>query len=243
MRKTRIEQYYDRCASEYDVKHGVAGFGNRHNFSRYYEPFLARAIAPGSRVLELGCGTGVYTRWLMDRGCSVVGMDISEKMLAAARKRCPRATFVRGNCECPASHLPGDVSAKRFDVILGVNTFSYYPNKAAALRQYGALLVKGGRVVLLDMNGRCPLYRVMVWLNKNEIREWYDQVRESNDAQLSTLARDAGMVVREAGHFAFIPNAVGRCLVHVFRPVDSVLNLIPVMRRYAMRVVMVLEPA
>ncbi len=240
MRKTRIERYYDHYAGEYDVKHGVVGFGNRFNFGRYYEPFLARAIAPGSRVLELGCGTGVYTRWLTDRGCAVVGMDISENMLAAARERCPEATFVQGDCEYPRVYLPKGTG--RFDVVLGVNTFSYYPNKAAALRRYGPLLADGGRVVLLDMNGRCPFYRAMVWLNKNEIREWYGQVRESNDKQLSELAREAGMVVREAGHFAFIPNAVGRAVVNVLRPVDFVLNLIPAMRRYAMRVVMVLEP-
>lgn len=83
--KNRIRDYYDRYASVYEVKHGVTHAGNRHNFARHYEPFLRDAIPEGSHVLEIGCGIGVYTRWLLDRGCHVVAMDISGKILDEAR--------------------------------------------------------------------------------------------------------------------------------------------------------------
>src|SRR5436309_452409 len=56
----------------------------------------ARAIAelPPARTLDVACGTGFLTRHL--RG-DIVGLDQSERMLALARERLPRATFVSGD--------------------------------------------------------------------------------------------------------------------------------------------------
>lgn len=239
--KDRLRDYYDRNASVYEVKHGVTLAGHQHNFARHYEPFLRHAVPEGSRVLEIGCGTGVYTRWLQDRGCSVVGMDISGSILAMARARCPEATLVQGDCEDPAASLPEGTIGSGFDVILGVNTFSYYPHKAAALQRYRRLLRPRGRVVLLDMNGACPLYRVMSWFDKNEIRASYPEVRQSNVDTLSQLAGAAGFQVRELTHFAFLPNAIGSSALRLLRPFDAALRHLPFARRYAMRVGLVAE--
>ncbi|HMM95160.1 methyltransferase domain-containing protein [Phycicoccus sp.] len=43
----------------------------------------------GSRVLDAGCGTGRMARYVTDRGCSVVGVDLSPGMLAMARRDHP----------------------------------------------------------------------------------------------------------------------------------------------------------
>jgi ubiquinone/menaquinone biosynthesis C-methylase UbiE len=49
------------------------------------------------RVLELGCGTGQVTRRLTATGADVVALDALPAMLAAARRRAPRATFIEGD--------------------------------------------------------------------------------------------------------------------------------------------------
>jgi SAM-dependent methyltransferase len=38
----------------------------------------------GKRVLDAGCGTGFYTKWLVEQGADVLGVDVSEKMLSHA---------------------------------------------------------------------------------------------------------------------------------------------------------------
>ena len=239
--KDRLRDYYDRNATVYEVKHGVTLPGHEHNFARHYGPFLRDAIPEGSNVLEIGCGTGVYTRWLLNRGCRVVAMDISGNILAKARERCPEATLVQGDCEDPAVSLPEGVLGAGFDVILGVNTFCYYPHKAAALERYRRLLRPHGRVVLLDMNGACPLYRVMSWMDRNEIRTSYADVRQSTVGTLCQLAEDAGFEVRKLTRFAFLPNGIGSSAVRVLRPFDSALGRLPFADRYAMRVGLVAE--
>lgn len=234
-KKRQIERYYDQFADVYDVKHGVALAGHVHNFARHYEPFLRRAVPEGARVLELGCGSGVYTRWLCDRGCEVVAMDISGNMAARARSRCPEANIIVGDCEDPAAHLPAAEIEKRFDIVLGVNTFSYYLHKKEALQRYARLLRNDGKLVLIDMNGRCPLYRIMTWTGKNEMNEWYDQVAQSNGTSLQRLVRQAGLHLQTLDHFAFIPNGVGPAAVTVLRPVDAALTHVPGIRNLAMR--------
>jgi ubiquinone/menaquinone biosynthesis C-methylase UbiE len=242
-KKDLVRAYYDEFADVYDVKHGVVGAGQSYNFQRYYEPFLTEHVPEAARVLELGCGTGVYTRWLLDRGCTVVAMDISPNILEQARRRCPEGTFYAGDCEDPASALPADLQAGVFDAIVGVNTFSYYPNKGPALANYRALLKPGGRIVLIDMNGRCPFYRIMTWTDKNEMGDWYPQVCQSNSVNLGRLVQEAGYRLRQVTHFAFIPNALGPAAVGMLRPFDAVFRNLPGVRQRAMRLGLVAELA
>lgn len=58
----------------------------------------------GAQVLDAGCGAGRYTEWLLEQGATVVGMDVSERMLAQARDRVgERATFHQASLEAPLS--------------------------------------------------------------------------------------------------------------------------------------------
>ena len=41
----------------------------------------------GKRVLDVGCGTGRYTEWLLEHGAEVTGFDASPQMLEHARRR------------------------------------------------------------------------------------------------------------------------------------------------------------
>ncbi|RLU80876.1 SAM-dependent methyltransferase [Streptomyces griseocarneus] len=60
--------------------------------------WLASTLPPGSRVLDLGCGTGLPTaRQLSDAGHEVVGVDLSPGMLELARGNVPEAEFVRAD--------------------------------------------------------------------------------------------------------------------------------------------------
>lgn len=64
---------------------------------------LERVLAPGARVLDGGCGVGLDTRWLLDRGHTVVGLDASRGMLEEARARAPEADLRLASLEAPGA--------------------------------------------------------------------------------------------------------------------------------------------
>lgn len=238
-KNTQIRDYYDTFANVYDTKHGVALHGQAYNFGRHYQPFLDRVVPRQGRILELGCGTGVYTRWMHERGLDVTAMDISSAMIEQARAKCPAAAYFGGNCEDPATALGSGGIGQGFDAVIGINTFSYYPDKAQALANYRALLKPGGRFIIIDMNGSTPFYRVMSWMNKNEMRQWLPEIGQATKGTLSRLLRDAGYRVESVDRFAFIPNGLGKGMVGLLAPVDTLLGALPFMGWLAMRIAVV----
>ncbi|MFB6174752.1 MAG: class I SAM-dependent methyltransferase [Candidatus Nanohalobium sp.] len=59
---------------------------------------LFKHLPENSRILDLGCGTGLpFDRFLADKGLEVLGVDISEKHVVQARENVPGAEFVQGD--------------------------------------------------------------------------------------------------------------------------------------------------
>jgi ubiquinone/menaquinone biosynthesis C-methylase UbiE len=57
-------------------------------------------LAPGARVLDLGCGPGQDTVWLAEQGYAATGVDLSSGMLREARRRGVAAPLVQADLRC-----------------------------------------------------------------------------------------------------------------------------------------------
>ncbi|MDH2430740.1 class I SAM-dependent methyltransferase [Sphaerisporangium sp. TRM90804] len=119
------------------------------DYERYkYLTTLKRTPArPYSRILDVGCSEGVFTRYLADAypGAEVVGMDISARAIERARAlHGARASFVQAD-------ILGHPPAHRFDLVFCAETL-YYIGRGDRLRRasarLGALLRPGGLLVL-----------------------------------------------------------------------------------------------
>ena len=108
-----------------------------------YEEALRRLdLPPGRRVLEVGCGTGVFLRAAAERGLEVVGLDASAALLEVARERVPDAELHVGDMET----LP--FPAGEFDAVAGFNCFFFAEDLMAALREAGRVARRGAPVVI-----------------------------------------------------------------------------------------------
>ena len=136
-----VQHEYASLAGDYDRR-----------WARYVDAGTRRALhglalAPGERLLDLGCGTGV----LLERAvrahpdARACGADLSAEMLGVARARLNgRAALVRSD----AQGLPFRDGA--FAAVATSSALHYWPDPLLALRETARVLRPGGRLVLVD---------------------------------------------------------------------------------------------
>jgi SAM-dependent methyltransferase len=107
----------------------------------------------GSRVLDLGCGTGELARALTVAGLRVAGCDISPRMLRHARDRGGCAGWVR--LEPDWQRLP--FASAAFDVVVAASVLEYVGEPAAVLRECARVVRPGGVVLYTVPDLRRPV--------------------------------------------------------------------------------------
>lgn len=112
----------------------------------------ALAALPGETILDVGCGPGFFAAELLGQvgsAGSVIGVDRSPRMLAAAARRCaghPNVTLH----EADATSLPLEPAS--CDRALSVQVIEYVPDVGAALAELSRALRPGGRVLIWDID-------------------------------------------------------------------------------------------
>ncbi|HLU83379.1 MAG TPA: methyltransferase domain-containing protein [Trueperaceae bacterium] len=130
-------------------------------FQRWAEPLVTAAqVAPGDRVLDVACGTGIAARSAAGRVGSqgaVVGVDINPGMLRVARIKAPEMQWL----EASAEELPFEDES--FDAVLCQFALMFFTDKVAALEEMARVLKPGGRlaVAVWDALENTPGYAAM----------------------------------------------------------------------------------
>ena len=112
---------------------------------------LVDAVAPqaGERILDVATGTGMVAAELLRRAdCTVVGLDQSPEMLAAARARFAGDGRARGAVEGQAEELP--FAEASFDALTFTYLLRYVDDPPATMRELARVVRPGGRVASLE---------------------------------------------------------------------------------------------
>ncbi|RZB30168.1 MAG: hypothetical protein SRB1_02448 [Desulfobacteraceae bacterium Eth-SRB1] len=115
-------------------------------------------IKAGRKVLELGCGTGEFTKRIAETGVDITGVDISPDLLKIATGRIKNKTvrFQIQNVE------KMDFDDESFDIVFGSSILHHLNLKQALLEIY-RVLREGGRIVFTEPNMLNP----QIWLERN----------------------------------------------------------------------------
>ena len=154
----------------------------------------ATGIGEGTRVLDIGCGSGEFCRLAARRGALVSGIDAAEGMIEIARRQLPDGDFRVGAME----RLPwGDDS---FDVVTAFNALQFAADLLAALAEAKRVARPGGQVTVCNWGrpAESQLFAIM-----GALRELQpppppgppppDPVAISEPGVLEGLARQAGL--------------------------------------------------
>jgi len=119
---------------------GWAELAEPHNRPLFEALLDATATGAGTRLLDVGCGTGMTLALATDRGAQVAGVDITPGLLGIARERLPGADLR----EADMMDLPFADGA--FDVVLGINAFQFAGDPVGALAEAARVCTAGGVV-------------------------------------------------------------------------------------------------
>ena len=123
------------------------------NFSFAMEVIEKEVSLKGKTILDLGSGTGVWGYSLLKKGAAYVyGIDLSEKMVEAARKKFPELTFSVGNIEALEEIEPGSFDIVTASFVMHGVTESHRQKILNEISRIGK-----SEVIIQDYIGKTPL--------------------------------------------------------------------------------------
>jgi 2-polyprenyl-3-methyl-5-hydroxy-6-metoxy-1,4-benzoquinol methylase len=155
-------EYWERRAQRFATRDAGLAAVCSYGMPVFYNRFIDRTqrlalrrwlrVAPGSAVLDVGCGVGRWSRLLAARGARVTGVDISPTMTREAANRAA-TEGVGERCRFLVGDLAGFATGEQYDLMLGVTVLQHIlddANLERALANLRAHLRPGGRMVLLE---------------------------------------------------------------------------------------------
>ena len=140
LNKEKIRQAFSKHATSYDQYADIQKLVAEELITKIHH-------TDSSNILEIGCGTGLYTQLLQEKfpQANLVALDISEAMIKVAQKKLGNITFLTADGE--DLHLD-----KKFDLICSNACFQWFENLSEALAKYHRALKSGG-ILLFSVFG------------------------------------------------------------------------------------------
>ncbi len=182
--------YFDRIWAAVPDRGEPEGFALRRDF-------LLANVAPGDRVLDLGCGDGAFTAALAAAGTRPVGVDVAAEPLRRARARNPDLELVLADGE-PTQHPAGShlqFPGGSFDVVWAGELIEHVRDPAALLEEIRRVLSGTGRLVLSTPDHPLRL-RLRLAVSRSAFERHFDprtdHLRFFTPRTLALMLEDAG---------------------------------------------------
>jgi ubiquinone/menaquinone biosynthesis C-methylase UbiE len=167
------------------------------NYESYYQTKYKRAdmlekrllkklleqIGDTQTLLEVGCGTGHFTRWMETLRLECYGLDLSSVMLREAKKLWPKGLLLQGE----SSYLP--FKARSFDVVVFIACLEYMPNIVAVFGEAARVTRKGIIIGLMNKWSLPTIRRIIqVKMGKNP---YYKKAKFYSISEIKRILKDS----------------------------------------------------
>ena len=147
------KEYFNQMAASWDE---VAA---ERDVSKLERLAQSLDIKPGSTVLDVGTGTGIFVPFLLakiGRTGRLVALDFAEEMLKKAQAKSFRGNIDYLNADITSVPLPDEV----FDAVVCYSSFPHFHDKPKALREIKRLLKKGGKLFICHTSSRATINEI-----------------------------------------------------------------------------------
>jgi len=189
----------------------------------------AAGLARGSRALELGCGTGIFTRHFAATGAQIIAIDVSPELLdIAVSREYPGDILFRID---DAESMSFDDAS--FDAVIGSSVL-HHLDIDQSIAEILRVLKPGGALAFAEPNMMNP--QIVLERSTPMVRRWLGVSPEETAFfrwSLAAKLRDAGFVDVSVEPHDFLHPSVPKPLIPMVRRVGGVLEAIPLVREIA----------
>jgi 2-polyprenyl-6-hydroxyphenyl methylase/3-demethylubiquinone-9 3-methyltransferase len=167
-----------------------------------------RAVLPGKRVLDVGCGGGILSESMSVRGAEVLGIDLADKPLRVAQLHALESGARVRYRPVSAEELAQEAAAS-FDVVTCMEMLEHVPDPDSTVAACAALARPRGWVFFSTIN-RNPRSFLMAIVGAEYVlgllpRGTHEYARFIRPSELARAARESGLQVEELRGMSYQP--------------------------------------
>ncbi|MEJ7838770.1 MAG: methyltransferase domain-containing protein [Thermomicrobiales bacterium] len=211
---------FDSVADDYDDS-------LPHHVMDHYQAkrvgFIKQHAQPGSKVLDVGCGTGVLAEALVNEGYAVTGLDPFQGMLKHVKQRVPELETVHGSGE----NLP--FADDTFDFTYCVAVMHHVAEKGnvlSTLKEMARVTKPGGKIMVWDHNPRNPYWPYLM----RRVPQDTGAERLIPDSEIVSGLAAGGAVTFFNRPLGMMPDFTPPKLVSFMAKVESVIENVPILK-------------
>ncbi|MEM6986039.1 MAG: bifunctional 2-polyprenyl-6-hydroxyphenol methylase/3-demethylubiquinol 3-O-methyltransferase UbiG [Pseudomonadota bacterium] len=167
-----------------------------------------RAELAGKRVLDIGCGGGIFTEALARAGANVTGIDLASQALVVARQHAREGGLDIDYRDIAAEQFALEAAAQ-FDVVTCLEMLEHVPDPAAIVAAIGALVKPGGDVFLSTFNRNPKSYWFGIVAAERVLKllppGTHDHAKFITPAELGRYCRGADLTLAELTGMTYNP--------------------------------------
>ena len=175
-------------------------------FQREVSAFLEFAGIPAnSRILDFGCGRGLWSLALARLGHFVVSIDVSERSIEPLSRAGPLALPGRVLPIIGTQRVLGSPAMAKFDAVICVDVLHHVEDIPATVHWMVSLLRPAGVFASLEPNARFPFWRLMPWIIPGFDWAFEHGVVRCRKEYLADTLRIAGGTNVRVAHWKILP--------------------------------------
>ena len=227
--KKKEIKFFDNFVEKHDQYIGLSN----ESFERLYLE-LSKSLSSFNdniKIIDLGCGTGTFTKKLLNLSDDVFGCDISEKSIIKARKLNSKIKFINEDIENLS------LTNETFDIVILSGVLHHFENSNKVLLESKRILKKGGLLFAFDPNLHNPFF----WLYRRKKSFFYSlKGVTENEEPLTKKHIFKSMKLAEFNQinvygisnmpFKYIDSKILRVFLPIYNLFDSFININPYVR-------------
>ena len=189
-------------------------------------------LRPGSKIADLGCGSGTFTEMLRRKGYDVAGVDICPKLVTLGKSKYPGLNLIEGDVE----QLPFETGS--YDGVLLSGLVHHFPDPRRCAAETFRILKPGGRFMAFDPNRMNPF----MYLYRDPSSPFYSSVGVTENErpvlpnEVARVFRDAGFTVTTdylAGlAYRYVASEKTRIILPIYNFIDGAIFNLPFMKPF-----------